>query len=116
MPLIEEIRPKGKTLTKMLRRTMSAIFWHQQNGAQLRALPSKFGSWWIAAQLFIRWSKLAVWQRLFEKVKDRDFVLGMVFLNGTTIRAHHKATEAAQKGATGIVRRLAAFGTRVCAA
>ena len=49
-------------------------------------------------------------QRLFEKVKDRDQALGMVFLYGTTIRAHHKAAGAAKKGDTedvsGIVRLL----------
>ena len=53
-----------------------------------------------------------MWQRLFEKAKDRDQDLGMVFLDGTTIRAHHKATGAAKKGGTEnaerIVRLLAA--------
>jgi len=53
-----------------------------------------------------------VWQRLFEKVKDRDQALGMVFLDGTIIRAHHKAAGAARKGDTGnaaeTVRCLAA--------
>lgn len=52
------------------------------------------------------------WQRLFEKVKGKDQALGMVFLDGTAIRAHHKAAGAAKKGniedASGIVRRLAA--------
>lgn len=85
---------------KNLRRTISAIFWHHQNGAKWRALPSEFDPWWIAAQLFIRWSKLGVWQRLFEKVKDRDQALGMIFFDGTTIRAHNKATGAAKKGDT----------------
>ena len=62
--------------------------------------------------MFIRWSKLGVWQRLFEKVRGADPELGIVFLDGTTIRAHHKAAGAAKKGDTGnaaeIVRRLAA--------
>ncbi len=48
----------------------------------------------------------------FEKVRGADPELGMVFLDGTTIRAHHKAAGAAKKGdtedASGIVRRLAA--------
>ena len=103
---------KGKTPPKNLRRTISAIFWRHQNGAKWRALPSEFGPWWIAVRLFIRWSKLGVWQRLFEKVRGADPELGMVFLDGTTIRAHHKAAGAAKKGdtedASGIVRRLAA--------
>ncbi|KXV67271.1 transposase [Gluconobacter oxydans] len=98
-PLIEEVRPKGKTPPKNLRRTISAIFWRHQNGAKSRAMPPEFGPWWIAAQLFIRWSKLGVWERLFDKVKDGDRGLGMVFLDSTTIRAHHKAAGAAKKGA-----------------
>ncbi|GEC62009.1 transposase [Gluconobacter oxydans] len=111
-PLIEKVRPKGKTPPKNLRRTISAIFWRHQNGAKWRALPSEFGPWWIAAQLFIRWSKLDVWQHLFEKVRGADLELDIVFLDGTTIRAHHKAAGAAKKGdtmnAAEIVRRLAA--------
>ncbi|MCP1203845.1 IS5 family transposase [Acetobacter oryzoeni] len=123
-PLIEAVRPKGKTPPKNLRRTISAIFWRHQNGAKWRAIPDEFGPWWIAAQLFIRWSKLGVWQRLFEKVKDRDQALGMVFLDGTTIRAHHKAAGAAKKGGysgrrrdrEALGRSRGGFGTKVCVA
>ena len=46
------------------------------------------------------------------KVLRRGLALSMVFLDGTTIRAHHKAAGAVKKGdtedASGIVRRLAA--------
>ncbi|GBQ08175.1 transposase [Saccharibacter floricola DSM 15669] len=108
-PLIEEVRPKGKTPPKNLRRTISAIFWRHQNGAKWRALPSEFGLWWIAAQLFIRWSKLGVWQRLFDRVSRKDPALGMVFLDGTIIRAHHKAAGAAKKGDTQEARETVKF-------
>ncbi|BAK84293.1 hypothetical protein [Komagataeibacter medellinensis] len=46
--------------------------------------------------MFIRWSKLGVWQHFFEKVKGKNTALGMVFLDGTAIRAHHKAAGAAK--------------------
>ncbi|MBF0889353.1 IS5 family transposase [Gluconobacter cadivus] len=121
--MIAEVRPKGKNPPKNLRRTISAIFWRHQNGAKWRAIPDEFDPWWIAAQLFIRWSKLGVWQHLFEKVKDRDQALGIVFLDGTTIRAHHKVAGAAKKGDTGCLRDREAlgrpcggFGTKVCVA
>ncbi|GBQ34247.1 transposase [Komagataeibacter saccharivorans NRIC 0614] len=111
-PLIEGVRPKGKTPPRNLRRTISVIFWHHQNGAKWRVLPSGFGPWWIAAQLFICWSKPGVWERLSEKLRGTDPAPGMVFPDGTTIRAHHKAAGATKKGdtmnVTGIVRRLAA--------
>lgn len=111
-PLIEAVRPKGKTPPRDLRRTMSAIFWRHQNGAKWRSIPTEFGPWWTAAQFFLRWAKGGVWQALFEQVKGQDPALGMVFLDGTNIRAHHKAAGAAKKGdpedAKMIVKHLAA--------
>ena len=61
-PLIEEVRPHGKTPPKELRRTISAILWRHQNGAKWRSIPDDLGPWWLAAQLFIRWAKAGVWE------------------------------------------------------
>src|SRR5215204_7444584 len=63
-PLIEACRPRGKTPPQDLRRTISAILWRHANGAKWRAIPSELGPWWMAAQTFIRWSRLGVWERL----------------------------------------------------
>jgi transposase len=112
-PLIEEVRPRGKTPPRDLRRTISAIFWRHQNGAKWRAIPAELGPWWKAAQLFIRWSKLGVWERLLDRAQRRGGALGMTFLDGTTIRAHPKAAGAAKRGPTArgatSVKRLAAL-------
>jgi hypothetical protein len=66
----------------------------------------------MAAQTFIRWSRLGVWERLLSLVQERGISLGMTFLDGTSIRAHQKAAGAAKKGRLrqdGMrVRRLAA--------
>src|SRR3954466_14249527 len=70
-PLIEAVRPHGKTPPKELRRTISAIFWRHQNGAKWRSIPAELGPWWLAAQLFIRWAKQGVWERLLELVQQR---------------------------------------------
>jgi transposase len=99
-PLIEEVRPHGKTDPKDLRRTLSAIFWRHQNGAKWRSLPAELGPWPRAAQLFIRWAKKGVWERLLELAQQRDLSLGMTFLDGTNIRAHHKAAGAQKRGST----------------
>jgi transposase len=96
-PLIEEVRPCGKTPPKDLRRTISAIFWRHQNGAKWRGIPAELGPWWLAAQLFIRWAKLGVWERLLDLAQRRGVALGMTFIDGTNIRAHHKAA-GAKKG------------------
>ena len=113
-PLVEACRPSAKVPPSNLRRTLSAIIWRHTNGAKWRALPEELGPWWMAAQTFIRWSRLGVWERLLAMAQARGVELGMAFLDGTSIRAHQKAAGAAAKktplrrnGAR--VRRLAAL-------
>ncbi len=97
-PLIEACRPKGKTSPQDLRRTISAILWRHQNGAKWRSVPSELGPWSRAAQTFIRWARLGVWERLLLLAQERGVRLGMTFLDGTSIPAHQKAAGAARKG------------------
>ncbi len=112
-PLIEACRPKGKTPPQDLRRTIEAIVWRHRNGAKWRSIPAELGPWWLAAQLFIRWSRQGVWERLLDRVQQRGVALGMTFLDGTSIRAHHKAAGAEKRGSTArgemSVRRLVAL-------
>ena len=110
-PLIEQCRPRGKTPHHDLRRTIEAITWRHQNGAKWRSVPAELGPWWKAAQTFIRWARLGVWERLLEAAQARGVALGMAFLDGTSVRAHQKAAGAARKGdlerSGTCVRRLA---------
>ena len=110
-PLVEACRPHAKVPSSHLRRTVSAILWRHENGAKWRALPSDLGPWWMAAQTFIRWARLGVWERLLNLVQERGVQLGMTFLDGTNVRAHQKAAGARRKGALKlnetIVRHLA---------
>jgi transposase len=110
-PLVEACRPHAKVPPSNLRRTVEAIVWRRRNGAKWRAVPAELGPWWTAAQTFIRWARLGVWDRLLEAAQARGVQLGMAFLDGTSIRAHAKAAGAAEKGeleqAATDVRRLA---------
>src|SRR5688572_6865702 len=100
-PLLNEVRPWAARPIQDLRRTIEAIVWRHDNGAKWRSIPSELGPWWQAAQTFIRWSKLGVWERLLRRVQERHgLALGMVFLDGTVIRAHHKAAGARKEGRT----------------
>jgi transposase len=99
-PLIEAVRPRGKTAHGDLRRTIEAILWRHQNGAKWRSVPAGLGPSWGAAQTFIRWAKKGVWERLLELAREAGVSLGMVFLDGTGVRAHQKAAGAVKKGAT----------------
>ena len=65
--LIDEVRPHSKVPHANLRQTIEAIFWRHQNGAKWRSLPNDLGPWWKAAQTFIRWARLGVWERLLER-------------------------------------------------
>ena len=112
-PLVEVCRPHAKVPPRHLRRTISAILWRHANGAKWRSLPPELGSWWMAAQTFIRWSRLGVWERLLVLAQEHGVQLGATFLDGTSVRAHQKAAGAASKGAAlrdGVrLRRLAAL-------
>ncbi len=96
-PLVEACRPPAKVAAQNLRQTMSAIVWRHQNGAKWRAVPEVLGPWWKAPQTFIGWSKLGVWERLLLLVQKDRVALGMMFLDGTNIRAHQKAAGAPRK-------------------
>ena len=97
-PLVEACRPHAKVPPSNLRRTVEAIVWRCQNGAKWRAVPAELGPWWMAAQTFIRWARLGVWDRLLEMAKAQGVGLGLVFLDGTSVRAHAKAAGASKKG------------------
>lgn len=99
-PLVLAARPRGKTPHADLRRTIEAIFWRCTNGAKWRAIPAAFGPWWGAAQTFIRWAKLGVWERLLALAQERagGVELCMTFMDGTNVRAHAKAAGAPKKG------------------
>jgi hypothetical protein len=68
-PLVEACRPHAKVPLSDLHRTVSAILWRHENGAKWRALPAELGPWWMAAQTFIRWARLGVWERLLNLVQ-----------------------------------------------
>ena len=112
-PLVEACRPHAKVPPRHLRRTIGAILWRRANGAKWRSPPAELGPWWMAAQTFIRRSRLGVWERLLALTRARGVQLGMTFLDGTSVRAHQKAAGAAAKGATrrdgARLKRLAAL-------
>ena len=57
-PLIEAVRPRGKTQPHELRRTVETIFQHHYSRAKWRAIPAELDPWWTAAQCHNRWSHL----------------------------------------------------------
>jgi hypothetical protein len=58
-PLIEAVRPQTGRELSNLRRTFAVVFWLLHD-AKWGAIPAELGPWWMAAQTFLRWSKLGV--------------------------------------------------------
>lgn len=98
LPYLEKHRPKGRRPPLNLRETFSAILWRHRNGAAWRAIPAELGGWETAFNLFDRWKRLGVWERLLADVAGEGASLGMVHLDGTNIRAHQKAGGAQKRG------------------
>ena len=112
-PLLEACRPKGRTPPRDLRRTLSAIVWRHENGAKWRAIPAELGPWSRAAQTFIRWAHLGVWERLLLLAQERGVQLGMTFWTApafglTTRRRARKKKRGPTARVEMSVRRLAA--------
>lgn len=75
-PLVEACRPHNMVPPQDLRWTMGAIFWRHDNGARWRSLPVEEGPWWMAAQTFIRWSHIGVWDPLLIVMREKCAELG----------------------------------------
>jgi transposase len=63
-PLIEACRPKGKTPPQDLRRHAVRDPVAAPERGQVARHPADLGPWSRAAQTFIRWAALGVWERL----------------------------------------------------
>ncbi len=63
-PLVEVCSPRAKAPLGHLRHTIVAILWRHGNGAKWQALPAEHRPWWMTVQIFTRWARLSVWERL----------------------------------------------------
>ena len=117
--LLEACRQRGRTPLRDLRTTVEAILWRHRTGAPWRSIPPQLGSSRRAAQTFIRWAHLGVWDKLLAKAQESGIELGMVFLDGTTVRAHQKAAGACagrnqNRTKEALGRSRGVFGTKAC--
>ncbi|WP_413231087.1 transposase, partial [Methylobacterium ajmalii] len=97
-PLIEARRPRAKTPPQDQRRTISAILWRHQSRAKWRAIPAEFGPWARAAQTFVRWTRLGVWERLLRLAQHAGVQLGIPHLrepvrSGSVLRSPDKSRD-----------------------
>ena len=74
---------------------VNAVLWIARTGSPWRDLPERYGNWNSIYARFNRWSKMGVWESLFENLQDPD--LRMMMIDSTIVRAHQHAAGAKKK-------------------
>jgi len=64
-PLLPDRGERGPPIVDK-RRTVNGILWVLRTGAPWRDMPARYGNWNSVFVRFTRWSKLGVWDAVFE--------------------------------------------------
>jgi transposase len=103
---LEKILPVLRTfpeirlgLPRQYRRFLEAVLWMTRSGSQWRLLPKEYGNWNTVYKRFQRWSKLGIFEKLFEHLSaDRD--LEYLLIDSTIVRAHASSSGAQKNTVT----------------
>jgi len=109
-PLLPDRGERGPAVADK-RRTVNGILWVLRTGAPWRDLPKRYGNWNSVFVRFTRWSKLGVWDAVFETLAslgppaDDEHAI-----DSTIVRAHQHAV-----GAKGGIKIAKHSGARAAA-
>ncbi len=94
---------------------VKAVLWRFRTGTPWRDLPERFGKWNSVFTRFRRWTLSGVFERVFNALSE-EFDLECVFVDGTVVQAHQKAS--GTRGGTssqGIGRSRAGLTSKIVA-
>jgi transposase len=80
------------------REFLEAVLYLHRTGCPWRDLPAALGYWHAVYMRFRRWEERGVWQRIWQGLQAKPFAQARaLFLDSTTVRAHHHAAGAPKK-------------------
>ena len=66
---------------------LEGVFWIARTGAQWRDLPGEFGKWNTVYRRFRDWSRLEVFERIFNALSEEPD-MEMAMIDGTIVKVH----------------------------
>jgi putative transposase len=98
-PMVRQAKhPAGAPPAQSDRDFLEAVLYVVRTGQPWRDMPKELGHWHTVYVRYRRWEKSGVWQRLWHAVRQSgDRQIRHLFVDSTTVRAHHHAAGALKK-------------------
>ncbi len=80
------------------RRVISGIIFVIRNGARWRDVPADYGNHKTIYNRFMRWSKLGIFDKIFEELAAKAEEPEQIMVDATHLKAHRTAASLAKKG------------------
>src|ERR1700733_3371089 len=79
-------------------RVISGIIYVIRNGLQWRDAPPAYGPYKTLYNRFVRWSRMGVFNRIFEELAAKGRTSERLMIDATHLKAHRTAASLHQKG------------------
>ncbi|MCY0924489.1 MULTISPECIES: IS5 family transposase [unclassified Streptomyces] len=101
-PLLPRGIKPGRPQVWTRRQLIDGVRWRTRAGAPWRDVPERYGPWDRVYDLFRRWQRDGIWQRMFERLQTDADAKGLITwdlsVDSTVCRAHQHAAGARKKG------------------